>query len=685
MGLNLPKNADSASQREVLDALPVLVFLERAGHIVYANAQARQMLGLGGEAWVARPVEDVLWGLFPGTAEPQTLLTGTKRCLPFHATMPTHDGRLLPVEGTYSIVDAELREAIIVAHPGGRERAPKSRLMDDLLASIPDAVAIIHGDHVLYTNASFTRLFGYTAEEVGGGNLHEFIVPETRRHENSLMQKSVDQHGLAAIETVRQNKNGELLDVSVLAGPLVVNGEKAGYVLSYRDIGDRRQIEAKLQHDALHDALTGLPNRALFLDRLKLSFNRRARRSDQICGVLFLDLDHFKEINDSLGHAAGDKLLVAVSERLCAALRPQDTAARLGGDEFAVLIENIFSAADLSIVANRILGEMARPFELFGHSLYAGASIGAALSTPDHTVPEMLVRDADFAMYRAKQNGGGRLEIFDKYLKVHANKHQERERELRQILDKHELEIWYQPIFRLHGGQLEGFESLLCRRRFDGSIDNFHDLLPIAEESGLSISLGRATAETLCRQLRSWTETLPWAALTLTLDLSQRQFYHSDMVAQMKRVLALTGADPARLLIEVDESVLSENSDAALALLQRLVDCGLRVAVDNFGSSLAPLNHLLKMPIDVLKLDPRLTVAAASNARQATVLKSLIQLGNNLGVQVVAQSIETLEQLAALGSMGCALGQGRFLSEALDPMRAQALARQQNRPITSGS
>jgi EAL domain-containing protein (putative c-di-GMP-specific phosphodiesterase class I) len=325
---------------------------------------------------------------------------------------------------------------------------------------------------------------------------------------------------------------------------------------------------------------------------------------------------------------------------------------------------------------------MARPFDLYGHLLNAGASIGAALSAPDHSVPEMLIRDADFAMYRAKQNGGARFEIFDKNLKIHINDRQQRKRELHQILDNHEFEIWYQPIFRLLGGQLEGFESLLHRRRIDGSVESLRPFLPVAEESGLSISLGRETFDSLCRQLCAWSQALPWSTLSLTLNLSLRQFYHSDMVAQMKRTLAATGADPSRLLIEVDESVLSENPDAALALLQRLIDCGLRVAVDNFGSALAPLNHLVRMPIDVLKLDPALTVAATATGRQAAVLKSLVQLGSNLGVQVVAQGIHSMPQLEALRAMECALGQGDFLSEAMDSSRAFALADQLTRSLS---
>ncbi len=673
VSLNLPENSDCAQQQEVLDALPALVFLERAGRIVFANAEARQMLGLTAEEWVERPVEDVLWGLFPGTAEPQTHLIGSQRGSPFHATMPTRDGRLLPVEGTHSILNAELREAVIVAHPSGRERAPKSRLMEDVLASIPDAVAIVHDDHVLYTNPAFTRMFGYSAEEVSGGCLREMIVPETRRHEHAMLQKALDEQGRASMETVRVNKAGELLDVVLVAGPLLAAGARIGYVLTYRDIGERKQTEAKLQHDAMHDMLTGLPNRALFLDRLSLAFCRRSRHRDQSCGVLFLDLDRFKEINDTLGHAAGDVLLVTVAERLRASLRPQDSASRLGGDEFAVLVENILEAGDLNVVANRILREMERPFEIFGHQVQSGASIGVAMAGPDHMTPEMLIRDADFAMYRAKQEGGGRIEIFDKRLEVHVTSHKERERELRLVLDNRQFEVWYQPIYRLENGKLEGFESVLRWLHVDGSADSSRDLLSVAEDTGLSITLGRETINAVCRQLRSWSEGLPQQALTLTINLTHRQFYHADLIAQLQMALETNAVDPSRLLFGVAETTLNENPDAAVAILQRMVDCNVRIAADNFGASMAPLNHLVRLPIDVLKLAPRLTEVAAGAGRQRAVLESLIHLGHKLGMQVIAQGIETAAQVDALCRMGCELGQGPLLSYALDPARAAKL------------
>jgi diguanylate cyclase (GGDEF)-like protein/PAS domain S-box-containing protein len=676
MSLNLPENSDSAQQREILDALPVLVFLEREGRIVFANLQARQMLGLADGEWVPQPVVDVLWGLVPIPGEPQIMPVESKPGNPFRATLPARSGRLLPVEGTYRIVNADLREAVIVAHPSGRERAPKSRLMEDVLSSIPEAVVIVHEDHVLYTNPAFTRMFGYSAEEASGAILPELIVPDTRRHEQEMLEQALDQYGRATIETVRVNKNGALVDVVMQAGPLMVDGARIGYVLTFRDIGDRKQTEAKLQHDALHDMLTGLPNRALFLDRLTLALSRRSRRRDQSCGVLFMDMDRFKEINDTQGHAAGDVLLIAAADRLRASLRPQDSACRLGGDEFAVLVENILEAGDLNVVASRILREMERPFEIFGQLVQVSASIGMALAGPEHTTPEMLIRDADFAMYRAKQEGGGRMEIFDKRLEVHITSHKEREQELRQVLDNRQFEVWYQPIYRLANGKLEGFESVLRWRRLDGTADTFFDLMRVAENTGLSITLGRETIDTVCRQLRVWSDELPQEELLVSINLTHRQFYHPDLILQLKKALDANAVDASRLLFEIAESTLSENPDTAVAILQRMVDCNVRLAVGNFGSSFAPLSHLVRMPIDVVKLAPELTAAAVLAGRQQAVLESLIHLGHTLGMQVVAQGIETAAQLDALCRMSCELGQGPLLSYALEPDRATKLIEQ---------
>lgn len=675
MSLNLPENSESVHQQEVLDALPALVFLEKAGKVVFANAEARQLLGLAEGQWVERPVEDVLWGLFPGTAEPQTQLIGTRAGSPFHATMPSRNGRLLPIEGTYSILNAELREAIIVAHPSGRVRAPKSRLMEDVLASIPEAVVIVHSNHVLYTNPAFTQMFGYTADEASGESLRKLIVPETRKHELAMLEKEVDKKGRVAAETVRMNKDGELVDVSVVAAPLRVDGASVGYVLSFRDISDRKQTEGKLQHDALFDVLTQLPNRALFLDRLAIGLRRRTRRLDQNCGVLLLDLDRFKEINDALGQAAGDELLTAVAERLRTSLRGGDSAARMACDEFAVLVENILDEKGLRAVASRVLQSMEQPFDVFGSLVRVSVSMGIAIAGPDHTTTGLLLRDADLALNCARQSGGGCFEVFDKHSELpFKTSQQDPELELRRVLEKHQYEVWYQPFYQLKSGRLEGFESLLRLRRTDGSVDSFLDLLGVAEETGLSITLGRETMDTVCKQLLAWSGNESQPGLILSLNLTERQFYHPEMLTQLKKALAANAVDPSRLLFEVTEGALNQNPELASSILEKMRECQVRIAVDNFGARLAPVNHLARMPIDVVKISPKLIAASTSSGRQSAVLKSLIDLGKALEMQVVAQGIETQEQLDAVCLMGCGLGQGHLFSYALEPARATKLA-----------
>jgi ammonium transporter, Amt family len=683
MNVTLQLNPVPEDQKAVLDGLPVLIFLERAGKVVFANAAARRMLSAAEGEWTSYPVEDVLWGLFPGTAEPQTRLKSTERGSPFHATLPSAGGRLISVEGTYCILNAESREAVIVAHPTNHERAPKSRLMEDVLASLPEAVAIEHQNHVLYTNPAFTAMFGYTAEEASGGSLRQLIVPETRLNENAALVRAVDDNGMTTVETVRRNKVGELVDVCLQIAPLLVDTAKVGYVFTFRDIGEHKQTEQRLQHDAMHDVLTGLPNRALFLDRLNLTLSRRMRRPDYSCGVLYLDLDNFKEINDGLGHAAGDALLIAVANRLLASLRPQDSAARLGGDEFAILVENILTAYDLEIIAGRVLRELERPFDIFGHVVHAGASIGAAMAGPDHKTSELLIRDADFAMYRAKQLGGARYEVFDKHLEVTVTSQQQRERELRSALEKRHFAYLYQPIYRLANGKLEGFESIVGLRRDDGTVDLYHDLLSIAEECGLSIILGRETLDEVCAQLRSWTDSLPQLDLTVTINVTRRQLYHPDLITHVRKALTATGADPSRIIFEAPESAFNENPDAAVAILQRLADCQVRVGFDDFGSGFASLNHLVHLPVTMMKLVPRLS-AAVSSGRQLAVLETLIRLGNSLGIQVVAQGIESRDQLTALARLGCVLGQGPLLSGPLDADGALALAEKGYWAIANG-
>ncbi|MFP5235853.1 MAG: putative bifunctional diguanylate cyclase/phosphodiesterase [Acidobacteriota bacterium] len=672
--MNLPQNAESRQQCEILDALPALVFLERAGRIVFANAEALEVMGLGGARWIPRNTEEVLWGLFPGIAEPQTALAGSRGGSPFHATLAGRGGRIIPVEGTYSILNTDLREGIIVAQVSSRERAPKPRLMEDVLASLPEAVAIVHGGRVLYVNESFIRMFEYTEEEAIGRNLRDLIVPETRQHENAMLQRTMEDHGRVSVETVRMKKSGELVDVAMQVARLMVNGAEAGFVLTYRDIADRKQLEAQLQQDAMYDVLTGLPNRALFEDRLKLALSRRTRRHEQNCGVLLLDLDQFAGINSAIGHAAGDMLLMTAAGRLRGTLRPQDTAARLGGDHFAILVESIQGTADLEVVAQRVHRELDRTYDLLGHRIQAPVSMGMAISADDRNTPEAMLRDADMALQSAKQAGGAGYRVFDCGPTLQISADTQRERQLRQLLDQREFELWYQPIIRLATGVVEGFEAMPRRRCADGSIDTLHDLFTVAEDTGFILRVGRETTEMVCQRLKAWNGILAGTGLFLSLDVTRRQFHQDDLVAQVQSILAASGVDPARLMLEVAENAVSENPDRATAILQRLVDCGVRVALDHFGAGLAPLNQLLRLPVEVVKLDAKLTQLAAEPDRRLALLESLVHVAKSAGVQLLALGVQSDQQLQVLRELGCELGQGPSFSVALEPESARQLA-----------
>jgi EAL domain-containing protein (putative c-di-GMP-specific phosphodiesterase class I) len=303
-----------------------------------------------------------------------------------------------------------------------------------------------------------------------------------------------------------------------------------------------------------------------------------------------------------------------------------------------------------------------------------GASMGVVLSTDERNSMDAMMRDADAAMFRAKHSGGGRYEVFERGSEIQAPAGVQRQRQLRQALDKHEFELWYQPMFRLATGQVEGFEAVPRWRRADGSIDTLRDLQPIAEDSGFAVSVGRDFLEKVCRQLYSWTESMPGACPFLSVDLTRRQFYQDDLVAQVKTILIATGADPSRLMFEVPESVVSDNPDRAVAILQRLVDCGVRVALDHFGAGLAPVNHLVRLPLDLVKLDPSLTIMAGEPGRHVALLESLIHIANSVGVQLLAQGVQTPQQLSMLRELGCELGQGQLLSSALEPVNALQLA-----------
>jgi diguanylate cyclase (GGDEF)-like protein/PAS domain S-box-containing protein len=686
----------TAQQRSLLEALPCYVFVQRGGNVVYANRGAREILHL--EEGASLPVDDLFSGQFPGFvyAHPGTSRRpanvygsgGQAYSSDFNCQMRTPLDSSVPVRGSFRMLRVEPEpELLIVALQSkretegnvrqdlgnGGEHGSPSNFLEHLLNAAPEAIMITRGSKILHINREFEALFGYNAEEALGQNTYDILIPETRRHEFDILEHTMQLHGRASMETVRLHKSGELIDVSILVAPINMSGIEIGNFVSYRDIRDKKQSDARLQHDALRDPLTGLANRALFLDRLQLTMARQQRHSELNFAVMFLDLDRFKAVNDNLGHASGDDLLVRMAARLRACFRPEDTVARFAGDEFAILLEDVTNISDVTKIAERAQRDIRLPIELSGHEIFISASIGIAFGTLDHTSPEQILRDADFAMYQAKSNGHARHEVFDGSMHVHVAAQMRKEQELKTALENKDFEVWYQPIYRLATGEIEGFEALLRWRRADGEWVPTTDFLPTAEETGLIVPIGLFVLEQACRQLSHWAETVPGAMPSIDVNLSARQFRDPNLLTSLAQLLAKWKISPGQLRLEVSEAAVNQDPESALVVFQGLADLKLSAALDNFGAGLASMNHFIRLPIDLVKVDRRLIAYLPIPGKQAAVLQTIFDLGRMLDVRMLAEGIERREQLDALLKFGCDLGQGHLFSAPVSQEKAKAL------------
>jgi diguanylate cyclase (GGDEF)-like protein/PAS domain S-box-containing protein len=697
MNLEADVSALTTQQRSLLEALPCYVFVQRGAMVVYANRAAREILHL--EEGASLPVDELFSGAYPGAvyAHPGMALRGPGNVFgsggqayssDFNCQMRTPVDPSVSVRGSFRMLRVEPEpELLIVALKskrdassdlrhgaiGAADHGSPSNFLEHLLNAAPEAIMITRGSKILHINREFESLFGFAADEALGANTYDLLIPETRRHEFDILEHTMQLHGRASMETVRLHKSGELIDVSILVAPINISGVEVGNFVSYRDIRDKKQTDARLQHDALHDPLTGLANRTLFLDRLQLTMARQQRHSQLNFAVMFLDLDRFKSVNDNLGHASGDDLLTQMAARLRACFRPEDTVARFGGDEFAILLEDVTNISDVTRIAERAQHDICLPIELNGHEIFISASIGIAFGTLDHTSPEQILRDADFAMYQAKSLGHARHEVFDGSMHVHVAAQMRKEQDLKTALDKKEFEVWYQPIYRLATGEIEGFEALLRWRRGDGELVATQDFLRTAEETGLIVPIGMFVLEQVCRQLSIWGETLPGVKPAIDVNLSTRQFREPGLAAHLKQLLSRWKVAPEQLRLEVSEAAVNQDPEGALAAFQSFADLGVRVALDNFGAGLASMNHFIRLPIDLVKVDRRLIAYLPIPGKQAAILQTIFDLGRMLEVRMLAEGIEQREQLDALLKFGCDLGQGHFFSPAVSQEQAQAL------------
>jgi diguanylate cyclase (GGDEF)-like protein/PAS domain S-box-containing protein len=446
------------------------------------------------------------------------------------------------------------------------------------------------------------------------------------------------------------------------------HGRAYRFAGSITDITERKLLEQQVLHDAFHDALTGLPNRALFMDRAGRAVERTKRNPEYAVGLLVVDLDRFKVVNDGLGYRVGDELIRGTAQRIARCLRPEDTVARLGGDAFALLLEDIEDVSAAIRVANRIAETLAVPYG--PHGLVAAASIGIALSSTGYERAEDLLRDADIALHRAKASGRARYEVFDPAMHRRALELLSIETDLRRGLDRNEFLVCYQPIVSIGPGALSGFEALLRWRHPSRGLMRPADFVEVAEETGLIVSLGHWILREACRQANEWRERFG-AALPVSVNFSGRQLMEADAVERVAEILRETGLPGALLNLEVTESVIMANLDSAAQKLQRLKDLGVQVAIDDFGTGYSSFSLLHRFPIDTLKLD-RSFVARIPGEGGPTV-RAIVALAHNLGLRVVAEGVETAQQRESLAVLECGFGQGHLFSEAVPAARAADL------------
>jgi diguanylate cyclase (GGDEF)-like protein/PAS domain S-box-containing protein len=518
----------------------------------------------------------------------------------------------------------------------------------------------------LQVNRSLCHILGYTGQELLATDFlavtHPDDLPTALSNIGQLLKGKVQ---ASQMEKRYINKSGHEVwvhwSVSLVRDPYSTS---VHLIFQIQDITDRKLAEQQLHHDAFHDALTGLPNRALFMDHLKLSIARARRNENQKFAVIYLDLDRFKIINDSLGHTIGDQLLVGIADRLKNHLRPGDTVARLGGDEFVLLIEDIAEDTEAVHVAERIQHELAVPFNLSGREVFTTVSLGIAPSTTGYERAEDILRDADTAMYRAKSLGKARYEIFDKAMHARAINLLQMETDMRRAVEREEFILHYQPIVSLENFRLRGFEALVRWQHPERGFISPMDFIPVAEETGLILQLGEFVLREACAQMQRWQKMFPVdPPLVISVNLSSKQFSQNTLINKVASIIQETGVNPLTVKLEITESVVMENIETATEMLRQLRALGVQLAIDDFGTGYSSLSYLHRFPIDTLKIDRSFVTRMSENNENTEIVRTVVVLAQNLGMDVVAEGVETNEQLVLLRKLGCENGQGYFFSK----------------------
>jgi diguanylate cyclase (GGDEF)-like protein/PAS domain S-box-containing protein len=676
---------------------PAVIMMLRDGQIAYANPAGSDLTGYSSRDLIGRPITSIIHPDF------QSLFLEREHARVNGAISTTrYELKLLARSGDERWIDlvvtttqqgrtpGALLMAIDITDRKLAEHALREaeRRMRDILENVR-LVAVLRdvvGD-ITFANDFVIELLGCSEEDMVGVNWFDAVVPVECRdllrknYVTAIAEGSVSPHEESEVLTRLGERRTISWNHTLLHD---TEGRIVGTASIGSDVTERRRFEQQLLHDAFHDALTGLPNRALFVDRLGSALARLRRRPDRLLAVLFLDLDRFKLINDSLGHSVGDELLVAISRVLRIAVRPGDTVARFGGDEFTVLLEDLDDPEEANAVAQRILSTLNVPFMLSGHEVFASASIGIALSSRQYEVPEDMLRDADIAMYRAKSDGKSRHRVFDTSMHTQALELLALENDLRRAVDRKRFIVHYQPIVELASTDIVGVEALV---RWDHSQRGLvwpAEFIGIAEETGLVVSISDHVLLQACQDAQEWEQRYPFP-VTVNVNISTRAFTQPDLVERVATVLDHTRLSPDRLKLEITESALMENPESTAMMLHRFRELGTRICIDDFGTGYSSLSYLLRFPVDTLKIDRSFVAAIGRGPRNAQIVGAMVSLSKSLGMEVVAEGVETEEQRQHLLDLGCTYAQGYLFSKPLplpdfEALLAQA-ARTRQQPV----
>ncbi|OWY64368.1 hypothetical protein B7486_47710 [cyanobacterium TDX16] len=543
-----------------------------------------------------------------------------------------------------------------------------------LVAKASQSIFLVNAStkQIIEANATFENFLGYQSGQILQLTLFDLVAENQAVIEHFILALQVERYFTGEQQYRRQD--GILVDVEINANLITRNGKDV-FCIIVHDITKRKQIEQQLQHEAFHDSLTGLANRALFMMRLKQALRLQQQQADYSFAVLFLDLDRFKAINDSLGHMLGDRLLIGIAQRLRAQIRTGDTLARLGGDEFAMVLENCSNPTEM---IERIQLALKLPFRLDGNEIFATTSIGAIANTREYRQPEDLLRDADTAMYRAKAGGKARYEVFDTSMRDRVVALFQLETDLRRAIDNQELHLHYQPIVSLVNQKIVGFEALIRWQHPQRGAISPAEFIPIAEETGLIVPIGWWVLQQACQQMQLWQAQFALnVPFKMSVNFSAPQFTQAQVGKQIIQILQATGLDAKSLQLELTESVLMEHPEAIAALMEELNALGVSLALDDFGTGYSSLSYLQRFPINILKLDRSFVCRIGKCYQSWEIVRATIMLARALDMEVVAEGIETLEQLARLRGLKCKFGQGYYFSQPVDSTAAGELLAQQ--------